>query len=51
VNEADRAPRSLRQDWGLGLDPLPNLVELLEERGIKILSIVADKVDGLTAAS
>ncbi|HEV7611379.1 MAG TPA: helix-turn-helix transcriptional regulator, partial [Steroidobacteraceae bacterium] len=33
VNEADRAARSLRQDWGLGLDPLPNLVELLEERG------------------
>jgi len=26
VNEADRAARSLRQDWGLGLDPLPNLV-------------------------
>ena len=49
VNEADRAARSLRQDWGLGLDPLPNLVELLEERGIKILSIVAVKVDGLTA--
>jgi Zn-dependent peptidase ImmA (M78 family) len=49
VNEADRAARSLRQDWGLGLDPLPNLVELLEERGIKILSIAADKVDGLTA--
>jgi Zn-dependent peptidase ImmA (M78 family) len=49
VNEADRAARSLRQDWGLGLDPLPNLVELLEERGIKILSIMADKVDGLTA--
>ena len=49
VNEADRAARSLRQDWGLGLDPLPNLVELLEERGIKILSVVADKVDGLTA--
>src|SRR6266567_1768794 len=40
VNEADRAARSLRQDWGLGLDPLPNLVELLEERGIKILSIM-----------
>jgi len=48
-NEADRAARSLRQHWGLGLDPIPKLVELLEERGIKVLSIVAEKVDGLTA--
>ena len=49
VAEADRAARSVRQHWGLGSDPIPKLVELLEERGIKILAIQADKIDGLTA--
>ena len=37
-SEADRAAHSLRLHWDLGLDPIPNLVELLEERGIKVLS-------------
>lgn len=49
VGEADRAARILREHWGLGLDPIPNFVELLESRGIKVLSIDAEKVDGLTA--
>jgi Zn-dependent peptidase ImmA (M78 family) len=49
VGEADRAARILREHWGLGLDPIPNLVELLESRGIKVLSIEAEKMDGLTA--
>ena len=47
--EADRAARSLRIHWGLGLDPIPNLVELLEERGIKVLSAESPNIDGLTA--
>lgn len=47
--EADRAARSLRANWGLGQDPIPNLVELLEERGIKILSVPLTNIDGLTA--
>ncbi len=50
VNEADRAARSMRVHWGLGLDPIPNLVELMEERGIKVLSTGAEKIDGLTAS-
>jgi Zn-dependent peptidase ImmA (M78 family) len=33
----------------LGIDPIPNLSELLEERGIKILSIDLKDIDGLTA--
>jgi len=32
VGEADRAARILREHWGLGLDPIPILVELLESR-------------------
>ena len=47
--EADRAAHSLRLYWGLGLDPIPNLVELMEEHGIKVLSCPLGKSDGLTA--
>ncbi len=36
-------------DWGLGNDPIPQLAELLEERGIKVLSLDLDNVDGLAA--
>jgi Zn-dependent peptidase ImmA (M78 family)/DNA-binding XRE family transcriptional regulator len=49
VGEAERAAGILREHWGLGLDPIPDFVELLEGRGIKVLSIEAEKVDGLTA--
>ena len=49
VSEADRAARSLRVHWGLGNDPIPNLVELLEEQGVKVLAINLTNIDGLTA--
>ena len=49
VAEADRAARSLREHWGLGNDPIPNLVELLEEQGIKVLAVNLTNIDGLTA--
>jgi Zn-dependent peptidase ImmA (M78 family) len=48
-SEADRGARSLRVHWGLGLDPIRNLVELLEEKGIKILAVPLTNIDGLTA--
>ena len=47
--EAEHAALGLRVNWGIGLDPIPNLVELLEERGIKILSMNLNNIDGLTA--
>ncbi len=49
ISEADRAARSLRDHWSLGNDPIPNLVELLEEQGIKVLTVDSVKIDGLTA--
>jgi Zn-dependent peptidase ImmA (M78 family) len=49
VSEADRAARSLRNHWGLGIDPIPNMVELFEEQGIKVLSINLSHIDGLMA--
>ena len=48
--EVEQAALSLRLFWRIGLSPIPNLAELLENRGIKILSIpLSDKIDGLTA--
>ncbi len=49
ISEADRAARSLREYWGVGTDPIPNLVELLEKQGIKILSVALTNISGLTA--
>ena len=47
--EAEQATLGLRAHWGLGLDPIPNLVDLLEERGIKVLAMSLPDIDGLTA--
>ena len=49
VADAEQAAGALRSHWGLGIDPIPNLSELLEERGIKVLSIDLRDIDGLTA--
>ena len=38
VADAENAARAIRTHWGLGIDPIPNLSELLEERGIKVFS-------------
>ena len=47
--EADRGARALRYHWGLGIEPVPNLVEILEERGVKVLATELKGIDGLTA--
>jgi Zn-dependent peptidase ImmA (M78 family) len=50
IGDADRAAQYLREHWNLGIDPIPNLVELLEERGIKVLVVDSEeKIDGLSA--
>jgi Zn-dependent peptidase ImmA (M78 family) len=48
--DADLAAKSLREHWNLGIDPLPNLIELLEERGIKVVIVDSEApIDGLAA--
>lgn len=47
--EAEHAARRLREYWGLGFDPIVDLVALLEDRGIKVLSMNLTGIDGLTA--
>ena len=49
LSEAEQAALGLRIHWGLGHDPIPSLVELLEARGIKVLAMHLDDIDGLTA--
>lgn len=50
IADADHAAQRLRMAWGLGRDPIPNLVELLEERGIKIhVEALDPDIDGLLA--
>lgn len=45
--EAEAAANKLREHWELGSDPLPNLVEMLELRGIKVLLIDDEEaIDG-----
>jgi Zn-dependent peptidase ImmA (M78 family) len=48
--EAELAAQNLRTHWDLGIDPIPNLVELLEERGVKVLVVESkENIDGLAA--
>ena len=47
--EADRAADALRHHWGLGHEPIANLVELLEERGIKTFAFALGSLGGLAA--
>lgn len=49
LSEADRAASALRYDWNLGLDPIPNMVELMEDRGVKVLFGPLSNIDGVTA--
>lgn len=49
MQDAEVAAEKLRYHWRLGTNPIANLAEFLEERGIKVLSLpLASSVSGLT---
>jgi len=50
---AELAAEQLRQSWGLGSDPIQNVLELLEEHGCKVIEVqnAPDNFDGLSAWS
>jgi Zn-dependent peptidase ImmA (M78 family) len=50
IAAAERVAVRIREHWRLGIDPVPNLAELLEEQGIKVLSIDSNDIDGMTAS-
>ena len=48
-DEADRLAIEVREKWELGVDPILNMTELLEEKGLKVLTIpLPDRVSGFT---
>jgi Zn-dependent peptidase ImmA (M78 family)/DNA-binding XRE family transcriptional regulator len=47
--EVEALANDLRGSWSLGVDPIPNMTELLEEKGIKVLvQELPEKVSGFT---
>ena len=49
IAEAEHAAIGLRASWGLGVEPTPSLVDLFEERGIKVLEIELTHIEGVAA--
>jgi transcriptional regulator with XRE-family HTH domain len=50
ANQAEEAAKSLREQWDLGYDPIPDVVEMLEDKGYKVIEVDApDGFDGLKA--
>lgn len=49
LEDAEKLADDLRLSWNLGIDPIANMTELLEEKGIKVLlADLPEKVSGLT---
>jgi len=50
AKEAEAAAEALRKEWNLGYDPIPDVVDMLEDKGYKVVDIEApDSFDGLKA--
>jgi Zn-dependent peptidase ImmA (M78 family) len=48
--DAEAAAADVRKAWKLGIDPISNLTEFLEEKGVKIVAVpLADRVSGVNA--
>jgi len=49
VNDAEQLAADVRKAWKLGFDPIPNMTELLEEKGLKVLIVaLPGRVSGFT---
>lgn len=50
IEDAEQAAESLRRLWNIGIDPIPLMAELLEERGVKVISLdLPENVSGSKA--
>ncbi len=48
--DIERISIELRNSWELGLNPIPNVLEMLEDRGVKIFELgTSDKFDGFSS--
>ena len=49
VGRAEEMAEIVRSEWGLGINPISNVIEMLEEHGVKVIEVEAsDKFDGLS---
>lgn len=49
IEEAETLADKVRESWKLGTNPIPDMTELMEEKGLKVLiTDLPDRVDGLT---
>jgi len=50
AEDAEEAAKDLRSKWKLGYDPIPDVVEMLEDKGYKVIELDApDGFDGMKA--
>ncbi len=50
IEDAEEAAESLRQLWSLGIDPIPIMAELLEDKGVKVIALdLPENVSGSKA--
>lgn len=52
IDEVEKLAEQIRNQWSLGFDPIPDLIDIFEEQGIKVFGIDNDqypKIDGLYA--
>ncbi|PIF75501.1 Zn-dependent peptidase ImmA (M78 family) [Variovorax sp. 54] len=50
IEDAEQAAESLRRIWSLGIDPIPILAEILEDKGVKVIALdLPEKVSGSKA--
>jgi Zn-dependent peptidase ImmA (M78 family) len=49
MDDIEERAKELRKHWSLGLDPIENAIEVLEDQGVKVVMLETDaKVDGLS---
>jgi Zn-dependent peptidase ImmA (M78 family)/DNA-binding XRE family transcriptional regulator len=49
IEDVEKAVLKLRNEWNIGIDPIHNIIQLLEDKEIKVIELydVDDKFDGL----
>ena len=49
ADEAEELADTVREKWQLGIDPIPNMTELLEQKGLKVLTVkLPARISGFT---
>jgi Zn-dependent peptidase ImmA (M78 family) len=49
AGDAEKLAAEVREKWNLGVDPIPSMTELLEEKGLKVLTVpLPERVSGFT---